>query len=157
MSGVTAVDVGIATQLAISADFLVTWASTGYGTESDLFLARAVLQLLCLGNLRAANVVRERFISRFSDGTGVRARKIDSPLANFIRFVLLTLEVRAYIYSICRLCHCGARVPRLHFPFRCTSLQRDARPLYETLLVKYAASLARDPSFKDYTLSIGMC
>lgn len=36
-----------------------------------------------------------------------------------------------------------------------TYLQRDARPLFEMLLTKYASSLARDPSFKEYVQSIG--
>lgn len=70
------------------ADFLHARAGEGYRTERDLFLARAVLQLLCLGNLRAANGVRDRFLSLDPGGA------TETPLGNFIRFLLLTLEVR---------------------------------------------------------------
>ena len=31
------------------ADMLLAWSATGYAAETDIFLARAVLQLLCLG------------------------------------------------------------------------------------------------------------
>lgn len=79
-------------------DFLVTWAGSGYRTERDLFLARGVLQLLCLGNLRAANIVRERFLSRQTSDKGAP----DSPLSNFLRFLLLTLEVRCCICAALR-------------------------------------------------------
>lgn len=100
------------------AAFLLSWSSGGYKTERDLFLARAVLQLLALGNLRDANAVREHFTR--PDGGVV----LDTPLSNFLRFLLLTLE-------------------------------RDARPLFETLQEKYAPSIARDPSFREYLQAIG--
>lgn len=73
--------------VCIHADFLFAWTSAGYRTERDLFLARAVLQLLSLGNLRAANGVRDHFLSRA--GAAVH----ETPLGNFLRFLLLTLEV----------------------------------------------------------------
>ncbi len=71
--------------------FLFGWATAGgYAGEEDLFLARAVLQLLCLGNLRDANAVRDEFV-RLAAEKGVA---VDTPLSHFTRFLLLTLEVR---------------------------------------------------------------
>lgn len=73
-------------------EFVYGWARSGYSVELDLFLARAVLQLLCLGNLRDANAVTDAFLAKAAaDGVSDR---IDTPLAHFLRFLLLTLEVR---------------------------------------------------------------
>ena len=100
---------------------------------------------MCLGNLRDANAVRDHFLSRAGDLPV-------TPLDNFIRFLLLTLEVS-----------CILPMTYFSFPPLDTGLgssfselsQRDAKPLFEMLLTKYSASLARDPSFKEYMLSIG--
>lgn len=66
------------------ATMLETWAKEGYASERDLFIARAVLQLLALENLRDANVVFEQYTKAFSD--------LDTPLINFLSFLLQTLE-----------------------------------------------------------------
>jgi hypothetical protein len=85
------------------AEFLVAWVRGGgaYAGEADLFLARAVLQLLALGNLGAANAVRERFVALAEAGradgeAGAAVADVvdSSPLARFLRYLLLTAEVR---------------------------------------------------------------
>lgn len=72
----------------------------GYASERDLFLARAVLQLLCLGNLKDANAVRDEYLRKWEE-QGV---KLDSPLVHFIKFLLLTLEVRPRHLNIFTAC-----------------------------------------------------
>ncbi|DAZ97218.1 TPA: hypothetical protein N0F65_003849 [Lagenidium giganteum] len=69
-------------------DMLVQWSKEGYASESDLYLARAVLQLLSLENLRDANKVNDTFIAAYKKEN----RPVDLPLFNFVRFLLLTLE-----------------------------------------------------------------
>ncbi|CAI5716710.1 unnamed protein product [Hyaloperonospora brassicae] len=70
------------------ADALFQWSKTGYPSESDLYLARAVLQLLSLENLRDANKVYEAYVAKCEHA----GRAVDLPLINFTRFLLLTLE-----------------------------------------------------------------
>lgn len=65
---------------------LVKWSQTGHKTERDLYLARGVLQLLSLENLRDANIVYNSFLTQ---------APISSPLINFLRFLLVTLERQA--------------------------------------------------------------
>jgi hypothetical protein len=90
------------------AEFLVAWVREGgaYTGEADLFLARAVLQLLALGQLGAANTVRENFVAlteagRGDGGAGVAVADVveASPLARFLRFLLLTAEVRTIPFA----------------------------------------------------------
>ena len=82
------------------AEFLVAWIREGaYAGEADLFLARAVLQLLAVGSLGAANKVREGFLARVEAGeagAGVKDAVNASPLVRFLRFLLLTAEVRFF-------------------------------------------------------------
>ncbi|CAH0479210.1 unnamed protein product [Peronospora belbahrii] len=70
------------------ADALFQWSMKGYPSESDLYLARVVLQLLSLENLRDANKVYEAYVAKCQSA----GRSIDLPLFNFTRFLLLTLE-----------------------------------------------------------------
>ncbi|KAG2763470.1 hypothetical protein JG687_00007924 [Phytophthora cactorum] len=70
------------------ADALFQWSTQGYPSESDLYLARAVLQLLSLENLRDANKVYEAYVTKCQSA----GRPVDLPLFNFTRFLLLTLE-----------------------------------------------------------------
>ncbi|TDH66598.1 uncharacterized protein CCR75_006075 [Bremia lactucae] len=70
------------------ADALFHWSLQGYPSESDLYLARAVLQLLSLENLRDANRVCEVYVAKCEQS----GRPTDLPLFNFTRFLLLTLE-----------------------------------------------------------------
>ncbi|OQS03058.1 hypothetical protein THRCLA_21250 [Thraustotheca clavata] len=62
---------------------LVEYAATGYASEADLFIARAVLQLICLENLRDANIVLKEFLS---------IRPLETPLINCVKFILRTVE-----------------------------------------------------------------
>lgn len=83
------------------AAFLHTWAGDGYESERDLFLARAVLQLLCLGNMRDANAVRNEYYRLAGADAAAAAgavgnKALDTPLCHFLRFLLLTLEVRKH-------------------------------------------------------------
>ncbi|OWY97101.1 hypothetical protein PHMEG_00032456 [Phytophthora megakarya] len=70
------------------AEALFQWSTQGYPSESDLYLARAVLQLLSLENLRDANKVYEVYVAKCQS----EGRPVDLPLFNFTRFLLLTLE-----------------------------------------------------------------
>lgn len=64
---------------------LLEWMEKGYSSERDLFLVRCVLELLCLENLRSANMVFKR--TRESC-----AMMEESTLLNFTEFLLLTVE-----------------------------------------------------------------
>jgi len=68
---------------------LIAWASEGYPTERDLYIARAVFMYLSLSNLRDANVVYQVFVQ------SLQPNQI-TPLINYLRFLLLTLERDAY-------------------------------------------------------------
>uniref|UniRef100_K3WSS6 Golgi to ER traffic protein 4 n=1 Tax=Globisporangium ultimum (strain ATCC 200006 / CBS 805.95 / DAOM BR144) TaxID=431595 RepID=K3WSS6_GLOUD len=70
------------------ADALFEWSTHGYQSEYDLYLARVVLQLLSLENLRDANTLRDAYVAKCKDAK----RPVDLPLFNFVRFLLLTLE-----------------------------------------------------------------
>ncbi|CAI5740694.1 unnamed protein product [Peronospora destructor] len=70
------------------AEMLFQWSTLGYPSESDLYLTRAVLQLLSLENLRDANKVYESYVTKCNSA----GRPVDLPLFNFTRFLLLTLE-----------------------------------------------------------------
>lgn len=87
------------------AAFLWSWAQAGYAGETDLFLARAVLQLLCLGNLRDANALRNEYYRLAGADPAAAAGSIgnprlDTPLCHFVRFLLLTLEVRHHRMTV---------------------------------------------------------
>ena len=64
--------------------FLFVWSSAGYASERELFLTRCVLYYLRVGNLRDANAVRETFL--------LLGGEIDTPLARFVKYLLLTAE-----------------------------------------------------------------
>lgn len=68
---------------------VVKWSDSGYTGERDLFMARAVLQLCCLGNLRDANIFRVTYLREMKS----KRVDVDTPLAHFVEFLLLTLEV----------------------------------------------------------------
>ena len=107
--------------------FLYDWALRGYARERDLYLARAVLQLLATsGNMRDANAARDEFLRRAAAGDKDAAAAVfDSPLAHFVKFLLLTLE-------------------------------RDARPLFLTLCDKYRPALStREPELAQLLPAIG--
>lgn len=70
------------------ADTLFQWSTHGYSNESDLYLTRAVLQLLSLENLRDANKVYEVYVAKCQNDK----LSVDLPLFNFTRFLLLTVE-----------------------------------------------------------------
>lgn len=69
-------------------NMLIDWANLGMNSERDLFLARAVLQLLCVENLRDANIVYTTFL----ENTRLTGKAFDTPLVHFLRFLLLTVE-----------------------------------------------------------------
>lgn len=83
-----------------------------------------MLQLLSLENLRDANQVHDVYVAKCKDA----GRSVDLPLFNFTRFLLLTLEVRAWLnrwmqvmYSLV-ICHSGMR-------FHCSRCCRTDMPV----------------------------
>jgi hypothetical protein len=75
------------------ARWIVGIALKGYGFELELFLARPVLHLACLQNLRDANGFRDAFLALCAEQPSLDASYLTTPLCNFTRFLLLTLEV----------------------------------------------------------------
>lgn len=71
------------------ASVLSSWSKTAYPSEADLFIARAVLQYLCFGNLKDANTVYQSYLQ-------LSPNLPQSPLINYLKFLLLTLERDAY-------------------------------------------------------------
>ncbi|KAL6057049.1 Golgi to ER traffic protein 4 [Balamuthia mandrillaris] len=86
--------------------------------EDDLFLARAVLQYLCLSNWKDA-------ITLFQLYCASHPAAATSPLSNFIRFLLATVQ------------------------------HRTAGATFQTLRTKYKPSIQRDPTFEQYLDRIG--
>eukprot|EP00697_Spironema_sp_BW2_P012324 gnl/Spiro4/28543_TR14111_c0_g1_i1.p1 gnl/Spiro4/28543_TR14111_c0_g1~~gnl/Spiro4/28543_TR14111_c0_g1_i1.p1 ORF type:complete len:312 (+),score=39.02 gnl/Spiro4/28543_TR14111_c0_g1_i1:32-937(+) len=74
-------------QPELFAQVLTGWARRGYESEQDLFISRAILRYLCLGNLKDANTCFRRFCD---------VLPLDTPLINFTRFLLLAVERDAY-------------------------------------------------------------
>jgi len=77
-------------------EMLAEWSSVVYLSERDLVIARAVLQYLSLSNLKDANIVYQKFLK-------LSPNFPQTPLINYIRFLLMTLERDAYpLYQILR-------------------------------------------------------
>eukprot|EP01089_Gocevia_fonbrunei_P003298 TRINITY_DN13230_c0_g1_i1.p1 TRINITY_DN13230_c0_g1~~TRINITY_DN13230_c0_g1_i1.p1 ORF type:complete len:294 (-),score=49.46 TRINITY_DN13230_c0_g1_i1:20-901(-) len=70
------------------AEVMIQYANEGYPSEKDLYIARAVLQYLILGNLKDANIIFDIFCQKEAG--------LSTPLINFLRFLLQTLERDAY-------------------------------------------------------------
>ena len=70
---------------------LLAWSRLGFKGETDLFLARAVLQLLALENLQDANVVYETFLALAAQS----GQPVDTPLTHFLGFLLQCLQREA--------------------------------------------------------------
>eukprot|EP00123_Amoebidium_parasiticum_P011154 comp20541_c0_seq1/m.26341 comp20541_c0_seq1/g.26341 ORF comp20541_c0_seq1/g.26341 comp20541_c0_seq1/m.26341 type:complete len:311 (-) comp20541_c0_seq1:186-1118(-) len=75
------------------ADMLVQWSldSAANPPRLDLLLARPVLQLLCLGDLKHANIVYERFIAKHPS-VGSFPFSATTPLLNYLHFLLPTCQ-----------------------------------------------------------------
>jgi len=121
--------------------FLHRWAAQGYARERDLFLARGVLHLLCAGNLRDANAARDAVLRLAAAGAagapagggggggggGAEPAGLDTPLARFVKFLLL-----------------------------CCERDVAARPLFLTLVDKYRGALGqRDPELLELAAVVG--
>ena len=65
------------------------WASKGPAAERDMFITRAVLQLLCFENLKDANTLLEAW-NKLGQG------KSDTALMHYLEFLLETLERDAH-------------------------------------------------------------
>jgi len=78
-------------QPELFAQMLAEWACSPslLPNERDLLLARGVLKYLCFGNLKDANILFETVLKLIPDFP-------QTPLINFVRFLLLTLERDAY-------------------------------------------------------------
>jgi tetratricopeptide (TPR) repeat protein len=102
------------------ASMLTEWSLKANPSERDLFIARAVLQYLAIGNLKDANIVFEEFLSLMDKNPQYEQKSFPrTPLINYIRFLLMTLE-------------------------------RDAYPLFDMLRKKYAPSINRDIVFQEF-------
>lgn len=63
---------------------VLQWSEHGYASERDMFLARCVLEYLCLEDMRHANL----FLTSFKE----RSEAMETPLVHFIEFLLKTCE-----------------------------------------------------------------
>mmetsp|Transcript_3124 Transcript_3124/g.3717 ORF Transcript_3124/g.3717 Transcript_3124/m.3717 type:complete len:294 (+) Transcript_3124:75-956(+) len=74
------------------AAFLVLWSKSGYPSERDMFLARAILKLLAEEHHSEAKVVFNEYIGILeSDNI-----HLSTPLYNFTRFLLTAIEKNSY-------------------------------------------------------------
>jgi hypothetical protein len=71
------------------ATFLVSWAKSGSSSEYILHLTRVILQLLCLENLRDANIVYAGFRKALPETD-------EHPISHFLGFLLKVLERQAH-------------------------------------------------------------
>ncbi|KJE98141.1 hypothetical protein, variant [Capsaspora owczarzaki ATCC 30864] len=71
------------------AEMLLEWSQKGSPSELELFITRAVLKYLELGNLRDANVLFRTFTAQHPS---IRNPPFRLPLLNFCHFLLATLE-----------------------------------------------------------------
>eukprot|EP01130_Rhizamoeba_saxonica_P015087 TRINITY_DN6704_c0_g1_i1.p1 TRINITY_DN6704_c0_g1~~TRINITY_DN6704_c0_g1_i1.p1 ORF type:complete len:280 (-),score=54.48 TRINITY_DN6704_c0_g1_i1:74-913(-) len=65
------------------AEMLIEWSDSGYQSEKDLYITRAVLGYMCLKKLDDANIV----YTIYTEATG-----IVSPLINYVKYLILTLQ-----------------------------------------------------------------
>lgn len=72
---------------------LVDWSAAGPLQERELFVTRACLQYLVLGNTRDAQAVHERFLALCA---GLGQALPPTPLLNFLRLALAALEREQY-------------------------------------------------------------
>lgn len=98
-------------------------------------------------NLRDANKVYEGYV----DECKAAGRSVDLPLFNFVRFLLLTLEV-----SWCIISFVLKRESMVLMPMSCFLVQRDALPLFQLLQERYAAALSRDAALKNVNVLFSM-
>jgi len=89
------------------------WADSVDAGEGDLVLARVILQYLCLMNLKDANTLFTSFLK-------INPEFAETPMVNFIRFLLVTLE------------------------------REDAYSLFDMLRKRYSVTIERDPKFIQY-------
>jgi len=68
------------------AKMLVRWSVLGYDDERDLFIARAVLQYLCLSKLGYAKIIFIEFQKEI---------KLDTPLSHFLEYLLEVVEQKS--------------------------------------------------------------
>jgi len=71
------------------AKMLQQWSMKGNPSERDLVITRAVFQCLCLQNLALANAVFDKYLDILMDLP-------QTPILNFVKMLLLTLERDAY-------------------------------------------------------------
>eukprot|EP00743_Colponemidia_sp_Colp-15_P005498 GILK01005912.1.p1 GENE.GILK01005912.1~~GILK01005912.1.p1 ORF type:complete len:291 (+),score=52.19 GILK01005912.1:68-940(+) len=74
-------------QPSLFAEMLTQWAHTGNKDEEDLFIARAVLQLLALKQINDARAVLSKALSN--------STAFDSPLIHFCKFLIQVCEERS--------------------------------------------------------------
>lgn len=75
------------------AEFLYQWSCSGYQSEREMFLARAVLQLLALENLKDANALYTEFNAILDKN---KCPLKQTPLAHFTKYLLKTVERDAF-------------------------------------------------------------
>jgi len=94
------------------------WSDNVEIEESDLVLAKIILQYLCLQNLKDANILFLSFLK-------IKPHFPETPMVNFLRFLLVTLE------------------------------RADAYSLFDMLRKRYSITIERDPKFNQYLDHIG--
>ena len=72
------------------ASLLLEWASHGLPSELPLFITRAVLQYLALGDLRGGHAVLDGFMGRLGGGKATEVG--GQPLLHFVQFVMRLCE-----------------------------------------------------------------
>ncbi|GAB5356296.1 hypothetical protein AAMO2058_000278600 [Amorphochlora amoebiformis] len=121
------------------ARLVLEWAKKGYPSERDLFIARAVLEYLCVENLKNANEFFAAVTKTIDAETPKESEKKTSS-------GITTDQDRPSVdtgYTI--------RTPLLNFlSFLLKTVERDALPLFDMLCAKYRPSLLRDSKFKTY-------
>ncbi|CAG8614947.1 5815_t:CDS:2 [Paraglomus brasilianum] len=122
-------------------NMLAEWASQDHPSKLGTYISRAVLQYLCLRNIRDARTSFDTFIEAVAE----KDSSIKSGTAPY-RPTLASDPVQISLYTI----------PLLNFlQLLILTVQRDARDLFTKLRTKYSSSLAVEPSFDDLLNKIG--
>jgi golgi to ER traffic protein 4 len=72
------------------ASMIFDWSLSGNDSEKDLFITRALLQLLCVSDVKEAKYFFEEYVKLHCEVDETFNSK--SPLLNFCRFLMLSIE-----------------------------------------------------------------
>mmetsp|Transcript_2018 Transcript_2018/g.2881 ORF Transcript_2018/g.2881 Transcript_2018/m.2881 type:complete len:350 (+) Transcript_2018:31-1080(+) len=133
----------------------IEWAKKGYPSEIDLFIARGVLEYLCVESLKNANAYYQASLKGWLEYMGRSPENRGGTVSSVTNGKTAVSEKEGKGVHQITPESALARTPTLNFlHFLLLTLERDALPLFDMLCKKYKPSIARDPIFLKYLTRI---